>query len=74
MPRPGKVFTSLVKPVHLLQVNDQNAVSSVGINPDRDYVPPELVTVLINGDGSHCPGDVFSLVQETYYNDPIIKN
>lgn len=64
IPGPGKVFTSLFKPVHLLQTEDQNAVNSVEINPDGDYVPPELITVLINGELSHCPGDVFSLVQE----------
>jgi translation initiation factor eIF-2B subunit beta len=64
MPGPGKVFTSLLKPVHL-QGDDGH---SVGINADGDYVPPELITVLINGELSHCPGDVFSLVQGAYYN------
>jgi translation initiation factor eIF-2B subunit beta len=73
MPGPRKVFTSIMKPVHLLQVDDQNMVNSVGINPDGDYVPPELITVLINGDLSHCPGDVFSLVQGGYYSEDASK-
>jgi translation initiation factor eIF-2B subunit beta len=69
MPGPQKVFTALYHPGNVALGNQPTEENFVAINPDGDYVPPELITLMINEDESHCPGDVFSMVQANYYNE-----
>jgi translation initiation factor eIF-2B subunit beta len=70
MPGPGKVFTALYHPGNVALDKQPTEENLVTMNPDGDYVPPELITLMINEDGPHCPGDVFSMVQVNYYNEP----
>ena len=69
MPGPGKEFTSLMQPSNVMACDQASRSDLVVINPEGDYIPPELITLMINEDGPHCPADVFSRVQANFYND-----
>ena len=69
MPGPGKVFTSLVQPSKVMPNSDPATPNVITSNPEGDYVPPELITLMIDEDGPHCPTDVFSRVQANFFND-----
>ena len=66
VPRPGLTFTTLLEPGKILDKDNPLSSNVVALNTEGDYVPPELITLLINEEGAHCPADVFSLVQENY--------
>lgn len=68
MPSPGKLFTNLLQPSPVLSKGDPIMSSVVGLNTEGDYIPPELITLMINETGSHCPADVFSIVQANYFD------
>ena len=61
MPKPRKSYTSLNTPQHVFNTTDPNTSNCVVMHPECEYVPPELITLMINQDGAHCPSDVFSL-------------
>ncbi|KAH0790803.1 Translation initiation factor eIF-2B subunit beta [Histomonas meleagridis] len=66
VPRPGTTFTTLLEPEKIFEKENPLSSNVVALNAESDYVPPELITLMINEDGAHCPADVFSLVQENY--------
>lgn len=68
MPAPCKSFTSLQEPNTVMVKGDPSASNVMALNTEGDYVPPELITLMINESGAHCPADVFSRVQERYEN------
>lgn len=69
MPAPCMSFTSLQEPNTVMAKGDPSASNVMALNPEGDYVPPELITLMINEKGSHCPADVFSHVQSQYENE-----
>ena len=69
MPGPGKEFTSLMQPSNVMACDQSARSDLVVINPEGDYIPPELITLMINENGPHCPADVFSSVQANFYDD-----
>ena len=63
MPSPNTSFSGLESPNGLYSGNpDLN--SPVLLNPSGDYVPPELITLMIGPSGAHSPSDVFFLAQK----------
>ena len=64
--RPGATFTTLLEPEKIFEKENHLSSNVIALNAESDYVPPELITLMINEDGAHCPADVFSLVQENY--------
>lgn len=66
MPLPGKVFTTLHQPSQIMVKGDPTSSNVVALNIEGDYIPPELITLLINEDGAHCPADVYNIVQQMY--------
>ncbi|KAJ3423390.1 translation initiation factor eif-2b subunit beta [Anaeramoeba flamelloides] len=45
------------------------------INPQHDYVPPELITLFINNDNGHQPSYIYRILQEHYSaQDLVLQN
>ncbi|TDL25028.1 nagb/rpia/CoA transferase-like protein [Rickenella mellea] len=54
-------------PRSVLGFEEGNLVDKVDVvNPNYDYVGPELVDVYITNDGDHPPSSVYRLIKETY--------
>jgi hypothetical protein len=70
MPEPQKVFTALDHPGNVGLDKQPTEENFVAMNPGSDDVPPELITLMVNEDGRHCPDHVFSMVQANYDNEP----
>lgn len=51
---------------HLNKVFNTIPSNVITFNAEGDFIPMELVTVLISEEGPHLPADVFSLVQSSY--------
>lgn len=43
--------------------------NGVALNPDGDYIPPNLITLMLNEDGAHLPGDAYWKARKVYSND-----
>ena len=66
VPVPGKSFAILRQPEGLMDGVDAGSSNIVPISPELDYIPPDLLTLLIDEYGERCPHDIFSLVQANY--------
>lgn len=51
---------------HLNKVFNTLPSNVITFNAEGDFIPMELVTVLISEEGPHLPADVFQLVQSSY--------
>jgi len=58
-------FTQSCTPPFRSQVDDEVHV----VNPAYDYVPPELVSLLITNIGANHPSYIYRLLQEYYHPD-----
>ncbi|KAH0789981.1 Translation initiation factor eIF-2B subunit beta [Histomonas meleagridis] len=67
--KPGKTFTNLLQPDQVLPYTDAEITDTVVINVESDYLPPELITMLISENGPHCPPNVFSYVQKHFFDE-----
>jgi translation initiation factor eIF-2B subunit beta len=60
-------FNKFVSPQNVLPFNEGELLSKVQVyNPVFDYVPPELVTLLISNIGGNAPFYMYRLVSELY--------
>ncbi|KAJ2523231.1 GCD complex subunit gcd7 [Coemansia sp. RSA 1939] len=60
-------FNTLTSPDAVLPYRDGGLVDAVEVaNPSFDYVPPELVDILVDNTGSHLPSYLYRLLQENY--------
>ncbi|KAJ2838231.1 GCD complex subunit gcd7 [Coemansia sp. 'formosensis'] len=60
-------FNTLVSPDAVLPYGEGGLVDSVDVcNPRYDYVPPELVDILVDHTGGHLPSYLYRLLQENY--------
>ncbi|KAJ2908571.1 GCD complex subunit gcd7 [Coemansia aciculifera] len=60
-------FNTLVSPDAVLPYSDGALVDAVDVaNPRYDYVPPELVDILVDHTGGHLPSYLYRLLQENY--------
>jgi len=66
---PAENSVALRQPSQVMEKDSPTHSNVTAINPDGDYIPPEFITLMINENGTHCPGDVFSMVQATYFFD-----
>lgn len=66
-PSPNTSFDILDHPNSI--ASQTTSPSSPIFNPANDYVPPELITLMIGQQGAHSPSDVFSIVQSNYQHD-----
>ena len=69
MYHPGESYTTLRQPSQIIEKQSPSQTNIIAINPEGDYIPPELITLMINENRPHCPGDVFSIVQANYYGE-----
>lgn len=69
MYHPGETYTTLRQPSQIADENAMDQTNTTVINPEGDYIPPELITLMKNETKSHIPTDVFSLVQQNYFID-----
>ena len=58
--RVGRTYATLKPPL------DIGHPEVVTLNPDGEYVPPDMITLLVNEDGPHCPAAVYANSQKTY--------
>ena len=68
MPSPNTSFALLASPTGLAS-RQPDLNSPVLLNPSCDYVPPELITLMVGPSGAHSPSDVFFLTQEDNDSD-----
>ncbi|KAJ2075003.1 GCD complex subunit gcd7, partial [Coemansia sp. S155-1] len=60
-------FNTLVSPDAVLPYGDGDLIDAVDVsNPRYDYVPPELVDILVDHTGGHLPSYLYRLLQENY--------
>ncbi|KAI9502558.1 GCD complex subunit gcd7 [Coemansia spiralis] len=60
-------FNTLVSPDAVLPYREGDLVGAVDVAyPRYDYVPPELVDVLVDNTGGHLPSYLYRLLQENY--------
>ncbi|KAJ2559430.1 GCD complex subunit gcd7 [Coemansia sp. RSA 1836] len=60
-------FNTLVAPDTVLPYSEGALVDAVDVaNPRYDYVPPELVDILVDHTGGHLPSYLYRLLQENY--------
>ncbi|KAJ2751596.1 GCD complex subunit gcd7 [Coemansia aciculifera] len=60
-------FNTLVSPDAVLPYGDGELIDTVDVsNPRYDYVPPELVDILVDHTGGHLPSYLYRLLQENY--------
>ncbi|KAJ2413599.1 GCD complex subunit gcd7 [Coemansia sp. RSA 2530] len=60
-------FNTLVSPDTVLAYGNGDLVDAVDVcNPRYDYVPPELVDILVDHTGGHLPSYLYRLLQENY--------
>ncbi|KAJ2741492.1 GCD complex subunit gcd7 [Coemansia sp. BCRC 34301] len=60
-------FNTLVSPDAVLAYGEGALVDAVDVaNPQYDYVPPELVDILVDHTGGHLPSYLYRLLQENY--------
>ncbi|KAJ1667964.1 GCD complex subunit gcd7 [Coemansia sp. RSA 1813] len=60
-------FNTLMSPDGVLPHSDGELVEAAEVaNPSYDYVPPELVDILVDNTGSHLPSYLYRLLQENY--------
>ncbi|KAJ2063911.1 GCD complex subunit gcd7 [Coemansia sp. S146] len=60
-------FNTLVSPDAVLPYGDGELIDAVDVsNPRYDYVPPELVDILVDHTGGHLPSYLYRLLQENY--------
>ncbi|KAJ1797570.1 GCD complex subunit gcd7 [Coemansia sp. RSA 2399] len=60
-------FNTLMSPDGVLPYSDGELVDSVEVaSPSYDYVPPELIDILVDNTGSHLPSYLYRLLQENY--------
>lgn len=69
MPYSGKSISSLHRPDNVMPENIMKPTMTVPIAPEGDYVPPELITLMINEESSHCPSNTFQLIQSLYEHE-----
>lgn len=63
-------FNHMMPPESLISFTDDEVLSDVEvINPAFDYVPPDLVTLLISNTGGFAPSYVYRLLSELYHQD-----
>ncbi|KAJ1953304.1 GCD complex subunit gcd7 [Linderina pennispora] len=60
-------FNAIVSPDAVLPYSDGELVDAVDVaSPHYDYVPPELVDILVDHTGGHLPSYLYRLLQENY--------
>ncbi|KAI8325089.1 translation initiation factor eIF-2B beta subunit [Martensiomyces pterosporus] len=60
-------FNTIVSPDAVLPYSDGDLVDAVDVaNPRYDYVPPDLVDILVDHTGGHLPSYLYRLLQENY--------
>ncbi|XP_070563859.1 translation initiation factor eIF2B subunit beta-like [Ptychodera flava] len=65
-----KSFNKLETPHAVMKFSEGDLLSKLQIqNPVFDYVPPELVTLLISNIGGNAPSYVYRLLSELYHAD-----
>ncbi|XP_054711547.1 translation initiation factor eIF-2B subunit beta-like [Uloborus diversus] len=63
-------FNHMLSPEDVISFADDEVLSGVEvINPAYDYVPPDLVTLLISNLGGNAPSYVYRLLSELYHRD-----
>lgn len=62
-------FNHMLSPETVLSFSDPLLSTVEVINPAFDYVPPELVTLLISNSGGNSPSYVYRLLSELYHRD-----
>ena len=58
--RVGRTYATLKPP---LDIGHPDVLT---LNPDGEYVPPDMITLLVNEDGPHCPAAVYANSHNTY--------
>ncbi|KAJ2158050.1 GCD complex subunit gcd7 [Coemansia sp. RSA 552] len=62
-------FNTLLSPDTVLPYREGDLVGAVDVvSPRYDYVPPELVDILVDSTGGHLPSYLYRLLQENYGN------
>ncbi|KAJ1643495.1 GCD complex subunit gcd7 [Coemansia asiatica] len=62
-------LNALMAPDAILPYGDGHLVDAVDVvSPRYDYVPPDLVDILVDDNGGHLPSYVYRLLQEIYDN------
>ncbi|KAJ1933552.1 GCD complex subunit gcd7, partial [Kickxella alabastrina] len=60
-------FNTLVSPDAVLPYGDGDLVDAVdAVSPCYDYVPPDLVDILVDSEGGHLTSYLYHLLQENY--------
>ncbi|KAI9471187.1 translation initiation factor eIF-2B subunit beta-like protein [Coemansia mojavensis] len=60
-------FNTLISPDAVMPYREGDLVNSVDVvSPLYDYVPPELVDILVDNLGGHLPSYLYRLLQENY--------
>lgn len=63
-------FNHMMSPEAVMSFSDDSVLSNVEvINPAFDYVPPDLVTLLVSNVGGNAPSYVYRLLSELYHRD-----
>ena len=63
-------FNKFMSPEEVLKFSEGELLSHVHIvNPEYDYVPPELVTLFISSHGGNAPSYIYRLQRELYHAD-----
>ena len=60
---PCWTYAVLKSPLIKETMGDDGIIS---LNPDGDYVAPELITVMVNEEGPHCTASVYAIAQKNY--------
>ena len=71
---PGHVATSwalfgAVLPFEQADPGSVAKAEALVYNPAYDYVPPELVSLLITNQGAHLPAYIYRLLAEVYHQE-----
>ena len=61
---PGAVL-----PFEQADPSSATKAEAVVYNPAYDYVPPELVSLLITNQGAHLPAYIYRLLAEVYHQE-----
>ncbi|KAJ2780412.1 GCD complex subunit gcd7 [Coemansia interrupta] len=62
-------FNTLMAPDAVLPYGDASLVGAVDVvSPRYDYVPPDLVDILVDDNGGHLPSYIYRLQQDLYDN------
>ena len=58
-----------VLPFEQADPSSATKAEAVVYNPAYDYVPPELVSLLITNQGAHLPAYIYRLLAEVYHQE-----